>query len=197
MGAITEVSNWDSPVYLLETTDYNLAGEDGVLNVQAKQLSNRTKWLKDTITTAFGLAGIPTSATNPTYSGLNTLVSNVSFATGVVTGDAVYLDDTGVFSKAVADGSDASRYVGIADVTNSKVIMLGLITLPVTGATPGVDVFLSASVAGGLTLTETTICIGRYLTNNVICLTNAYGFYRGDFPEETEAKIKRMALIYG
>lgn len=197
MGAITETSTWDSPVYLLETTDYNLAGEDGTLNIQAKQLANRTKWLKDTVTTAFNLAGIPTSALNPTYKGLSSLISDVQFETGVENGDAVYLKSTGIYDKAIADDTVASRYVGIADVTNSKVILLGLITLTVAGATPGADVYLSAVSAGDLTLSVTDICIGRYFINNIVFLTNAFGFFRGTFPSEAEAKIKRTALIYG
>lgn len=193
MGTITEAATWPSTVYLMETTDYNLAGEDGVLNVQAKALANRTKWIKDSITAA----GIPAIGTTPVYQGLTTLISDVTFSVNVTQNSAVYLTDAGIFDLAIADGSAADNYVGIADVTGSKVILLGLRDLTVAGATPNVNIYLSSSVAGGLTISETDVCIGRHLVNNVVCLTNAFGFYRGEFPASAEAQLRRTAIIYG
>lgn len=193
MGTITEAATWPSTVYLLETTDYNRAGEDGVLNAQAKALANRTKWIKDSITAA----GIPAIGVTPVYQGLTTLLSNVVFAESVTQNSAVYLTTEGVFDLALADGTELSNYVGIADVTGSKVILLGLRDLIVTSATPNINIYLSSSVPGALTISETDVCVGRHLVNNIVCLTNAFGFYRGDFPSEAEAQIRRMSIIYG
>lgn len=49
MGKITEQQQWEEDIYLIEKQDKVLGGELGVINVQAKQLANRTKYLKDQV----------------------------------------------------------------------------------------------------------------------------------------------------
>lgn len=49
MANVTETSTWESGIYQLETTDSVEGGSDGISNLQAKQLGNRTKWLYDAI----------------------------------------------------------------------------------------------------------------------------------------------------
>lgn len=51
MGIITEQQQWEDEVYLIEKQDKVLGGELGVINVQAKQLANRTKYLKGQLDT--------------------------------------------------------------------------------------------------------------------------------------------------
>lgn len=51
MGKITEQQQWEDEVYLIEKQDKVLGGELGVINVQAKQLANRTKYLKGQLDT--------------------------------------------------------------------------------------------------------------------------------------------------
>lgn len=51
MGKITEQPQWEDDVYLIEKQDKVLGGELGVINVQAKQLANRTKYLKGQVDT--------------------------------------------------------------------------------------------------------------------------------------------------
>lgn len=46
MANITETATWESGVYQIETGDYLLGGVGGTLNVQPKQLANRTAYLK-------------------------------------------------------------------------------------------------------------------------------------------------------
>jgi hypothetical protein len=46
MGVIKETANWESSIYQIEPTDPVLAGENGPANTQARQLANRTAWLK-------------------------------------------------------------------------------------------------------------------------------------------------------
>lgn len=43
---------WSSDVYQIEITDSVLGGPEGVVNVQAKQLADRTAWLKEQVETA-------------------------------------------------------------------------------------------------------------------------------------------------
>ena len=51
MGIITEQQQWEDEVSLIEKQDKVLGGELGVINVQAKQLANRTKYLKGQLDT--------------------------------------------------------------------------------------------------------------------------------------------------
>lgn len=51
MGKITEQQQWEEDIYLIEKQDKVLGGELGVINIQAKQLANRTKYLKGKVDT--------------------------------------------------------------------------------------------------------------------------------------------------
>ncbi|EPC4813006.1 tail fiber protein, partial [Salmonella enterica] len=46
MGKLTEIEQWDEDVYQIETSDPVLGGPEGITNKPAKQLANRTQWLK-------------------------------------------------------------------------------------------------------------------------------------------------------
>ena len=46
MANVTETAVFEAGIYQIETTDPVLAGENGIANVQAKQLANRTAYLK-------------------------------------------------------------------------------------------------------------------------------------------------------
>ncbi len=46
MADLIELQQWEAGIYQLETEDPVLGGEDGIDNLQAKQLANRTKYLK-------------------------------------------------------------------------------------------------------------------------------------------------------
>ena len=47
MANITEVSQWENVIRQIENGEAATGGADGLANVQAKQLANRTKWLKE------------------------------------------------------------------------------------------------------------------------------------------------------
>ncbi|WP_176316738.1 gp53-like domain-containing protein [Burkholderia vietnamiensis] len=47
MADLVEASKWEEGIYQLETSDPVEGGPDGVDNVQARQLGNRTRYLKD------------------------------------------------------------------------------------------------------------------------------------------------------
>lgn len=49
MANLTETPTWESGVYRIELTDPVMGGEDGIDNIQAKQLGNRTLYLKGAI----------------------------------------------------------------------------------------------------------------------------------------------------
>ncbi|TYF39222.1 phage tail protein, partial [Enterobacter hormaechei] len=43
---INEISQWEEEIYLLRRNDRVLGGVNGVANTQARQLANRTQYLK-------------------------------------------------------------------------------------------------------------------------------------------------------
>lgn len=49
MANLTETASWEPNIYRIETTDPVLGGEDGISNVQAKLLGNRTLYLKEVV----------------------------------------------------------------------------------------------------------------------------------------------------
>lgn len=49
MATLAEVKQWIDGVYQIETTDFVEGGATGVANLQAKQLADRTAYLKDLI----------------------------------------------------------------------------------------------------------------------------------------------------
>lgn len=46
MSDLAEKAQWEDGIYQLETSDPVMGGPDGIDNLQAKQLANRTSWLK-------------------------------------------------------------------------------------------------------------------------------------------------------
>ncbi|MBV4551695.1 hypothetical protein HU742_011165 [Pseudomonas sp. SWRI102] len=58
MADLPESKEWTPGVYQLETSDPVLGGPDGVSNQQAKQLANRTSWLKKKIESFLDGSGI-------------------------------------------------------------------------------------------------------------------------------------------
>lgn len=117
MGKITEQPQWEDDVYLIEKQDKVLGGELGVINIQAKQLANRTKYLKgqvDTINqertgyaqkTSPEFTGVPTaptanSGTNSTQIATTAFVKN---AIAALVGSApAALDTLEELSRALA-----------------------------------------------------------------------------------------------
>lgn len=87
MGKITEQQQWEDEVYLIEKQDKVLGGELGVINVQAKQLANRTKYLKgqvDTINqerTGYATKASPEFTGVPTAPTANSGTNNTQIAT--------------------------------------------------------------------------------------------------------------------
>ena len=45
MANLNEIAQWEEGIYRIEQTDPVVGGEDGIDNIQAKQLGNRTLYL--------------------------------------------------------------------------------------------------------------------------------------------------------
>lgn len=66
MATLAETETYEAGVYQLEITDPVIGGPDGIDNLQAKQLANRTNWLKAKIDSILGMSFIHTAvAENP------------------------------------------------------------------------------------------------------------------------------------
>lgn len=87
MGKITEQQQWEEDIYLIEKQDKVLGGELGVINVQAKQLANRTKYLKDQVDginrdrTGYAPKASPEFTGAPTAPTANSGTNNTQIAT--------------------------------------------------------------------------------------------------------------------
>ncbi len=61
MANLQETGQWELGIYQLETSDPVMGGADGIDNRQAKQLGNRTLWLKNELERL--ARGIPAAVT--------------------------------------------------------------------------------------------------------------------------------------
>lgn len=68
MADLAETETYEAGIYQLEITDPVIGGPDGIDNLQAKQLANRTNWLKAKIDSLLGLSVIHTATLKATPS---------------------------------------------------------------------------------------------------------------------------------
>nr|WP_280286635.1 hypothetical protein [Pseudomonas sp. BN415] len=81
MTNLTESPSWEPGVYQIELTDPVVGGSDGISNRQAKQLANRTGWLKAQLE-QLGLDKQPLDATLSALAGLAAAANQIIYATG-------------------------------------------------------------------------------------------------------------------
>lgn len=168
MGYIVENPIWLEEIYLLETTDPVLGGVGGISNRQAEELTDRTAKIKEVLEEN----SIYIESTNHEYAGQN-IIKDVVFEGTVVDGDLVYYNiGSSNFQKAIADGSVASNVIGVADVTNLRVIASGLIQTALSYSL-GDIVYLSSSSAGVITDSFSSVGVGKYLYDGIIFLSSS------------------------
>jgi len=168
MANLIESSTWETGVYQLETGDAVQGGSGGTANCQAQLLSNRSKKIYDTLVTR----GVFITPGEEVFVGQPVVIS-ATFEGTVADGDVVYYNIGNVrFEKALADGSATQRAVGIADVTNSKVMVSGLVDTA-RSDTPGDILYLSDTVAGAITTSDTGVPVGRYQYSGIIFMAPA------------------------
>jgi hypothetical protein len=101
MANVTELSQWESGIYQLETTDPVEGGAGGISNEQARLLGNRTKWLKDN-SLVFLRKGTVTVGDVSVDKIITVSFASIGTANYMVTGSLVskstnYSDDNDVF----------------------------------------------------------------------------------------------------
>lgn len=72
MADLPESQEWAPGVYQLETSDPVLGGPDGISNQQAKQLANRTSWLKKKVESFLDGSGISFASQEEAEKGVET-----------------------------------------------------------------------------------------------------------------------------
>jgi hypothetical protein len=110
------------------------------------------------------------SGTEILPAGTATLSGGVNYVNNL---DLVYIDTDGFYKQALADGSNKSKVVGIADFTYNKVMFLGAIALT-TGYPVNTNLYLSSTTPGAITNAITSVQVGVqiYSSPDVILLLN-------------------------
>lgn len=83
MANLIELEQWEDGIYQLETEDPVIGGADGIDNIQAKQLANRTKYLKALILAASNSLAAHEAAVDPHAQYLTTAEGNALIAAAV------------------------------------------------------------------------------------------------------------------
>lgn len=132
MAALPETETYESEVYQIEITDAVIGGPNGLSNTQAKQLANRTKWLKANFDAI--IAGTVAAGKAAKLS-----VARTISMTGVFTGSTSF-DGSGNVSieTSVADGAiGIPKVSGLQSALDSKAdvsVLSGGFVKPTTGA---------------------------------------------------------------
>ena len=117
MANVKETANWEAGVYQLETSDPVLGGENGIDNLQAMQLANRTLWLKTELAKAVASIGSNKAAADQTYALKATTLTAGSGLSGGGTLGGNRVLSLGTPSKI----SDTSTNVAVSDTHTHEI----------------------------------------------------------------------------
>lgn len=104
MATLTEANSWEAGIYQLELTDPVVGGADGLSNLQAKQLANRTLYLKGLVE-ALGTGKQPLDATLTALAGLVTAANQMIYSTAP---DTFATTSLSAFIRTLLDDVDAA-----------------------------------------------------------------------------------------
>lgn len=127
MAELTELAQWESGIYQLEEDDLVKGGADGIDNLQAKQLANRTAYLKQQAE-SLGTSKQPLA---PLLTALATLVTSADKALYFNGANSPALTTLTAFARsllAVADSAAARTAIGAAspaDITAAVANLVG------------------------------------------------------------------------
>ena len=78
MANLNEQTQWESGIYQIEQTDPVVGGQDGITNLPARQLANRTAWLKEQLEAAQqDLEAVGTDGQNALWAAVERAISEV------------------------------------------------------------------------------------------------------------------------
>lgn len=151
MANVPESSSFEAGIYQLETTDQVLGGEDGVSNTQAKQLANRTRWLKDQVDALNLLkgTGIPSFSTGNTYVAGQEVIyqnniwrANTSIAAGAF--------NPANWTRQLGTSAEKAAQTSATDTTAGAVMQVGAFGLGSTNASQGCSSWTSVPLVSGV-----------------------------------------------
>lgn len=163
MANLVEIEQWDAGIYQLETTDPVIGGPDGIDNLQAKQLANRTKYLKAILELLLAGTTVPPGIATENYvQGLLNLLdakqsvkiattANIALA-GTQTIDGVALQ---VADRVLVKNQNAPAENGLYVVSGSGWTRAGDADAS-TEVTPGLMVFVEQGTLQGNTRWQLT-----------------------------------------
>ena len=206
MANLQETARWETGIYQLETSDPVMGGADGIDNRQAKQLGNRTLWLKQEIDSLQETLDGRTAAATDSKAGIaklnNTLTSNaadaaLTAAQGKVLHDKItqgYLPLTGgTINGGLTVQAANAQYAGI-HINNTDTGALGsFLGLDVGGMMRGgVEIFGEGEGSYSVALTATAKGDGSDRHERVLSAaagyvwTRAYGVLHDYFARKTD-----------
>ncbi|MDK9716752.1 MAG: hypothetical protein OEL57_02450, partial [Trichlorobacter sp.] len=145
MADLVEVSEWTPGIYQLETTDPVEGGPDGVDNLQARQLANRTAYLKASLT-ALGEGTQPLDATLTALAAITTVADKLIYATGA---DAFATTTLTAFARTLLDDADAAAARATLGIVAGSETAAGLLELATAAETvTGTDSVRATHAAG-------------------------------------------------
>jgi hypothetical protein len=174
MGIIAESPVWEPTIYSLETTDPVEGGVTGISNRSRIELANRTTQIR-AVLAKHGIEVNP--ADNIGFTG-QWVDPAPTFEGSVIDSDVVYYNiGNAQYEKAQADGSTKQHFVGVADVTNDKVIGGGFIGNPVISGAPaqGDIIYLSDTTPGQMTTSPTPVAVGKWIFTATMMLNAGVG----------------------
>jgi hypothetical protein len=104
MADLPESNEWTGGIYQLETSDPVLGGPEGIDNLQAKQLANRTIWLKAQLE-QLGSNKQASDATLSALAALSVAANQIIYSTGP---DAFAMTGLSAFIRTLLDDADAA-----------------------------------------------------------------------------------------
>ena len=161
MANVTESPAWESGIYRIETTDPILGGETGTANIQAKQLANRTLWLK--------ARADQVDAAAAGYGTLQARMSVLQSQVEAVGTDMANIDQTAVM-QALSLASMA--HAAVDAMRNGPVMQRGEIVIRNRGVVSGCAITKSTSAARNLNISSGA-CFARGATYPVVEGNNA------------------------
>lgn len=152
MATLVEEEVFEPSIYQLEMTDPVQGGPNGIDNLQAKQLANRTKWLnlnkQDKDATLTAIAALVTAADKLIYA-----TGSDTFATTTLT----------AFARTLLDDADAATMRATLGIVNSiGVNQLWQVVTRTSGITytntTGSPIILKVRIAGPVNVSTNCVC---------------------------------------
>lgn len=125
------------------------------------------------------------------------VLNHVNFEGSVVTGNVVYYNSiSGLFEKAISNGTQAQSFIGIADVARGRIVTFGVYKY-YTGLTAGATYYLSDAVYGALTTVQPSfyvVPVGVAISSTEFMILPGYG---GRFAPSSSIVLPGTIILWG